>query len=195
MNNQLNIVNASGSLIYDRKINRNKGLLLSELEDWWLGKGSQEKLLNRMYMSLQDNKNEKFFFLTYYKHFQSILADALPALIPQVQFNYDPKTISQLRGQRRVTQRIDFIMFLPNKRAIFEIDGAHHYSQIDQMTNKKIANPRLYAQMVAEDRVFRLAGYEVFRFGGYEFQNDSHAKAVIIDFFKRYFMENKVYWE
>lgn len=193
VNNQINVVNSAGSLIYNRRINHNKGLFLTDLEDWWLGNEFQEKLLNRMYLSLQDNKNEQLFFLTYYKHFQPLLSDALPALIPQVHFNYDPKTISQLGGQRRVTQRMDFLMFLPNKRAIFEIDGAQHYSQIDPTTNTKIANPRLYAQMVAEDRIFRLAGYEVFRFGGYEFLNESHAKVMIIDFFERYLKGNKVY--
>ncbi|MFF3312826.1 hypothetical protein [Streptomyces sp. NPDC002952] len=30
------------------------------------------------------------------------------------------------------------------------------------------AVPRLYAEMVAEDRLLRLAGYEIYRFGGWE---------------------------
>jgi hypothetical protein len=42
---------------------------------------------------------------------------------------------------------------------------------VDSATNHKIANPQLYAQMVSEDRMFRMAGYEVFRFGGYELTN------------------------
>ncbi|MGW2892953.1 hypothetical protein ACWDDN_48215 [Streptomyces griseoruber] len=32
------------------------------------------------------------------------------------------------------------------------------------------AVPRLYTEMVAEDRRLRLAGYEIYRFGGWEHQ-------------------------
>ena len=44
-----------------------------------------------------------------------------------------------------------------------ELDGRHHYADADGG-----ASPALYAEMVREDRALRLAGYEVFRFGGYE---------------------------
>ena len=33
-----------------------------------------------------------------------------------------------------------------------------------------------YATMVSEDRRLRLAGYEVYRFGGAEFSPDAHAE-------------------
>jgi hypothetical protein len=49
------------------------------------------------------------------------------------------------------------------------------------------ASPRRYAEMVTEDRELRIAGYEVFRFGGYEFRSPDGARAVLRDFFERIF--------
>jgi hypothetical protein len=37
--------------------------------------------------------------------------------------------------------------------------------------------------MVAEDRRLRLAGYELYRFGGYEFLDDAKAKQTVKNFF------------
>ncbi|MDQ0888915.1 very-short-patch-repair endonuclease [Paenibacillus sp. V4I9] len=192
VNNQLHIVDPKGNLVYDRRIIRNKGVYLEDLEDWWQHKNrNQIKLLNQMYQSLQSDP-ERLFYFTYYKKFQPLLGGKLPALIPQVHFNYDPKTIQQLSMQRRITQRMDFLMFLPRKRSIFEIDGIQHYSVSDPATNRNIANSRLYAQMVTEDRMYRLAGYEVFRFGGQEFINQTSAEQMVFDFFEKYFKENKI---
>ena len=43
-----------------------------------------------------------------------------------------------------------------------EVDGKQHYAEGDT------ASPKLYSEMVSEDRRLRLRGYEVYRFGGYE---------------------------
>ena len=40
--------------------------------------------------------------------------------------------------------------------------------------------------MVAADRQLRLAGYEVFRFGGAELQDDA-GKAIVVEFFRALF--------
>lgn len=45
---------------------------------------------------------------------------------------------------------------------MIEVDGKQHYAEGDA------ASPRLSAEMVSEDRRLRLAGYEVYRFGGWE---------------------------
>lgn len=68
---------------------------------------------------------------------------------------------------------------------VIEIDGKHHYAINDQVS------PRLYAEMVAEDRTLRLAGYEVYRFGGYELQRleDAH---VVIAFFNALFQRHPI---
>ncbi len=43
-------------------------------------------------------------------------------------------------------------------------------------------NPTLYAEMVAEDRRLRLAGYEVYRFGGKELTGPYSAE-IVSEFF------------
>lgn len=186
--NEIKIVkNAEFCLVYNRQLNYN-GLLWSELVDWWANqidiqdspfKKQANSLYSRLLKSINENEVEKLLFSTYY--FQVCLSnrDTLPALIPQVYLHYDPKTIRELNGEKRLSrQRMDFLMLLPNgKKVVIEIDGKQHYS-----TNDK-ANPRLYAEMVEEDRRLKLAGYEVYRFGGYEFINEKDAKQKILDFF------------
>ena len=66
---------------------------------------------------------------------------------------------------------MDFLLlFSDRRRVVIEVDGKQHYATGDT------ASPELYGQMVAEDRRLRLAGYEVYRFGGAElFRDDSTA--------------------
>ncbi|MEZ4673915.1 MAG: hypothetical protein R2932_06680 [Caldilineaceae bacterium] len=81
-------------------------------------------------------------------------------------------------------QRMDFLLLLPNKiHVVIEIDGKQHYSENGE------ASPRLYAEMVKEDRRLRLDGYEVFRFGGYEFfgMNQKQIDLLVSEFFTSLF--------
>jgi len=65
-----------------------------------------------------------------------------------------------------------FLLLLPNRRrVVLEVDGKHHYAREDGR-----ADPVRYATMVSEDRRLRLAGYEVYRFGGAEFSQYAHAE-------------------
>ena len=41
--------------------------------------------------------------------------------------------------------------------------------------------------MVKDDRALRLKGYEVYRFGGYEFLDETKAKQMICEFFDKLF--------
>jgi len=90
----------------------------------------------------------------------------LPALLPQVYLHYDPYSAAQLGGKPRLfRQRMDFLMLLPHRvRVVLELDGKQHYSD-----DSGSASSVRYAAMVREDRELRLAGYEVYRFGGHEF--------------------------
>lgn len=47
------------------------------------------------------------------------------------------------------------------------------------------ASPARYAEMVAEDLRLRLAGAEVYRFGGYEVRGSRASKELVADFFTR----------
>ena len=126
-----------------------------------------------------DQKKNSFFYIisiikTYYKNnFQ------------QVYLHYDPLTIKQLNGQKRlIHQRIDFLILFSDKdRVVIEIDGKQHYSENDK------SSPKKYSQMVKADRSLTLSGYKLFRFGGYEFkQNNINMvlKKFFDDLFKLY---------
>lgn len=70
-------------------------------------------------------------------------------------------------------QRMDFLLlFSDRQRMVSEVDGKQHYAHGDQ------ASPVLYSEMVAEDRL-RLAGYEVYRFGGYELAQKQNSVAMV----------------
>ncbi|MFC9386933.1 hypothetical protein [Streptomyces venezuelae] len=59
---------------------------------------------------------------------------------------------------------MNFLLLTPNRsRIAIEVDGVQRYAHA---TGK--ASPRLYSEMVAEDRRLRLMGYDVYRIGGHE---------------------------
>jgi very-short-patch-repair endonuclease len=139
-------------------------------------------------------------FRAYYEHFGPRPPDRLPALIPQVYLHYDPYTKRE-RGDEQVLarQRMDFLLLLENGvRIVLEVDGQHHYGV--EAGGKFQANPGLYASMAAEDRRLRLAGYEVYRFGGHEFKGvrldhdevDAESAGLVVDFFTRLFKRHGV---
>jgi very-short-patch-repair endonuclease len=112
------------------------------------------------------------------------------AYIPQVYLHYDPYTIRQLANEKRlVRQRMDFLMlFSTHERIVLEIDGQQHYSE------NNTVRPDLYADMVAEDRRLRLAGYEIYRFGGYELFGNK-GKTIITQFFQDLFKRHSIAME
>jgi very-short-patch-repair endonuclease len=190
--NEIKIVkNEEYCLIYDRPLTE-KGLLWEELVDWWCDRENlheqtrseqRRSLFNRLKASVENNEPETILFHTYYNCFLKKLGDNLPALIPQVYLHYDPYTWNQLKGVKRLArQRMDFLLLLPySKNIVIEIDGKQHYSE-----NEK-ASPQLYAEMVREDRRLKLAGYELYRFGGYEFLEVEKAQQMVNNFFSDLF--------
>ena len=84
-------------------------------------------------------------------------------------------------------QRMDFLMLLPNGiRVVIEIDGKQHYSEGD------ISSPKLYAEMMVDTRELQLKGYEVYRFGGYEFMDSQQMKQTVRDFFEMLFKKYSI---
>lgn len=171
LNNDIEIVkNKDNCLIYYNSIGK-QGLRWGELVEWWnLQENSKDNLLTieqslykRLEKTLSNDVEKKLFYL-YYKEFKPILENELPVLIPQVYLHYDPLTIRQLYGKKRLThQRMDFlILFSDSDRIVIEIDGKQHYSDGDK------SSPKKYSEMVEADRRLTLNGYKVFRFGGYE---------------------------
>lgn len=189
VNNDISIVKNEGNcLVFDKRIPES-GLKWDDLVTWWSSSKyhnpDEENVDKELFMRLEktlDASLEKSFFRKYYNLFKSELGGNLPALIPQVYLHYDPKTIAQLKGEKRlVRQRMDFLMLLSNRhRIIIEIDGKHHYTEGEK------ASPKLYSEMVAEDRRMKLAGYDLYRFGGYELSYGDKDK-LIEDFFRKLF--------
>lgn len=187
INNVIEVVgNAQYCLIYDRPLSES-GLTWQELVGWWSEisdeTGDERSLGLNLYQRLArslDNDAEKLVFRTYCKRFSAGRFD-VPALVPQVYLHYDPYTRRQLgdRPGPLVRQRMDFLLLLPQRaRVVLEIDGRQHYAGSDGT-----ASPERYAAMVSEDRNLRLAGYEVFRFGGQELVDRTTAVPMLEAFF------------
>lgn len=194
VNNDISVVkNEENCLIFDKAIPE-IGLKWVDLVSWWetsnYHKRGEENLDRELFLRLKktlDKGIESDFFTKYYIIFRKVLGDELPALIPQVYLHYDPKTMAQLKGQKRLErQRMDFLMLLSDRhRIVIEIDGKQHYSKGDK------ASPTLYSSMVAEDRRMKLAGYDLYRFGGYELTYGNMDK-LIEEFFKKLFRKYSV---
>ena len=192
INNDIEIVeNAEFCLVYNWPLDED-GLSWRKLASWWQEQqnepdeaSARKSLGARLFKSL-DNPAEQKVFSVYYKHFASLNPD-LPALIPQVYLHYDPYTARQLQGAKNLErQRMDFLMlFGRGIRVVLEVDGKQHYSEPDGT-----ASPKLYADMVAADRQLKLAGYELYRFGGLEVTSNQ-PEAMLKDFFEKLLAKHK----
>jgi hypothetical protein len=176
-------------LVYDRPISG--ALLWSDLWSWWMESGQAasddpeeagRELYERLEQSLA-SEPEMTLMRQYFETLSEPVGDALPALIPQVYLHYDPYTLRERGGRGPLErQRMDFLLLLNGgRRIVLEVDGKQHYSEGDR------SSPRLYAAMMAEDRRLRLRGYEVFRFGGHEFMEQSKPEAMLGVFFTELF--------
>lgn len=206
VNNDVEIVrNADKVLIFDRPLPSSGLLLWKDLRDWWAElQGvedptvAKEGLFRRLRQAVLGARSPGEFavFQGYYERYGTSLGDRLPALIPQVYLHYDPYTRRQ-RGDEQflARQRMDFLlMFEQGVRVVIEIDGRQHYAVPDaDSLDRYIAHPQRYAEMVAEDRRLKLMGYEVYRFGGFEFLDvdldqrtvGARAQQCVGDFFDR----------
>ncbi|WP_431946881.1 hypothetical protein [Micromonospora marina] len=196
VSNTIEIVkNEDFCLVFDRPLGE-AGLTWAEVVAWWAethapAAGSERAAANQLHARLLRSLDagrpasaepgpERQMFLAYTELLKQH-GFQLPALIPQVYLHYDPYS----RQHRRVAgplprQRMDFLMLLRGRRRlVIEIDGKQHYAEGDR------ASPRLYAEMMREDRALRLDGYEVYRFGGHEFRDVQQARTDIRAFFGR----------
>lgn len=180
LENSIKVVkNKEHCFIYDRNINNNN-LTWEDLNNWWTS--IKNNKLSEGLLNIYDNKSKiEYKFLSSYILYSSKKNYlTLPAMIPEVYLHYDPKTLKQLvvekEGKRLIHQRMDFLMLINGHRIIIELDGKQHYSDDDKPSPKK------YAEMVTYDRKMKLLGYDVYRFGGYEF-NNSNFKEELFKFF------------
>lgn len=185
INNDLEIIeNAEHCLVYDRPL-ADTALTWRQLTAWRARNdsldGEEERaaaheLYARLLKSMERNGAERFVFERYCARYRTHGFDT-PALIPQVYLHYDPYT--RRAGGTLTRQRMDFLLLLDRRRrVVLEVDGVQHYAD-----RQGRASPALYAEMVAADRGLRLAGYEVYRFGGHEITDRSQAATILDKFF------------
>lgn len=202
VNNDIVILrHAEHCLIYDEPI-ADDGLHWTKLVEWWAEREgldpneptTRSQFGERLGKSLASDP-ERRLFKAYFKIMRPLLGESLPALVPQVYLHYDPVTLRDLRERgdapRFDVQRMDFLLLLSHGvRVIIEIDGRQHYSTGTEPSAKP--SPEVYARTVRSDRHLRLAGYEVYRFGGYELRDDNICGKVVEEFFTRLFRRHKV---
>lgn len=175
LNNDICITrNEEHCLIYDKKISE-KGLTWKQLVDWYatienISPMEESYLIERLKNSM-DSEPEKMFFDAYIEVVKEY-GDFIPALLPQVYLYYDPLSV-KVRGWKLFEhQKMDFLMLCSmSERIVVEIDGSQHYAESISINGKKtnVALPKKYGEMVKAQREMTLYGYEVYRFGGYEF--------------------------
>ena len=197
LNNDIRITkNADQCLIYDRPISSN-GLMWNDLVQWYaenfgISENCEKAFIGRLCSCLDSSYKDtgatagpETWMLQAYYNLKKELGMDLPALIPQVYLYYDPLTIKQRGYKLFEHQKMDFLMIFSHRdRIVIEIDGKQHYATGD------VASPKLYSEMVQAHREMSLFGYDVYRFGGYEFLNadrDTEAKKVMLDNIKRFF--------
>lgn len=187
-------------LLYDEDIGAN-GLTWGELLKWYnnnhlpFDKGLLEKLWDSV-KHCGSPIEEQFF--SFYLEIIEEYGDNIPALLPQVYLFYDSKVQKERTIKIFDHQCMDFLMlFSGSQRVVIELDGVQHYSdgtvQIpDSPYPQPIASTAKYASMVSSQREMTLAGYEVYRFGGKEFQNQEQAKAMVQQFFLDLFGKHRI---
>jgi very-short-patch-repair endonuclease len=191
LNNTIEITKGANTcLVYNRPL-PDDGLSWAALVDWWatetLHETNQDVAARHLYRRLVRSlasPPEHLLFRTYAHRYANTEHASTPALIPQVYLHYDPymRRDPAQRPGAVIHQRMDFLVLLPGRRrVVLEVDGQQHYT-----TDDGRASPSRYATTVSEDRRLRLAGYEVYRFGGAELMNNEEdGRALLEQFFTR----------
>ena len=197
LGNEVRVVDdAAACLVYDRPIPAG-GITWRELREWYDKKYLKKcgRMEDRLRVPL-DSPIEAAFFDAYVKCAEGHDGD-VPALLPQVWLYYDP-VLQRNRLERLFEhQRMDFLMLVSERqRIVIELDGVQHYGEKKVIPGRMypdyIASPERYAQMVAAQREMTLAGYEVYRFGGKEFEDEERARHMVIDFLEGLFKRHGV---
>ena len=198
LNNDIRITkNAEQCLIYNRAISSN-GLMWNDLVQWYaetygISSNFEVEFINRLCSCLDVSFKEggaksgpETWMLQAYYDLKKELGRDLPALIPQVYLYYDPLTIKQRGYKLFEHQKMDFLMIFSHRdRIVIEIDGKQHYSR------ENIVSPELYSEMVKAHREMSLLGYDVYRFGGYEFYNadkNEEVKKAMLENIKQFYV-------
>lgn len=181
LDNNIEILSdTSKVLVYDKPLSID-GLRWTDLQNWWAeltqehdSDQAKATLYRRLRKSLPPSSPPQLLlFDSFFSGFGPMVPD-LPVLLPEVWLHWDAKTVAERGAQALLNHRMDFLMLLPGGvRMVIEVDGSQHYAD-----DSGRANPVKYAKLVKGDRELKLAGYDVYRFGGSELQGDDAPKMV-----------------
>jgi hypothetical protein len=165
-------------LAYDVPVSE-RGLTWRDVESWWLrrqgipAEQAKRELWRRLLRVCSDvSPAQRALFVVYYDYAKD--HDPLFALLPEVWLHWDPVSRRQRGEDAYLNQRMDFLMLLPGlRRVVLEVDGEQHYA-----TSAHQPSPRIYSETTRGGRDLQLAGYEVYRFSGYELSEDRAANTV-----------------
>lgn len=194
VNNDLDIVDAKGALVYDQPIGPT-GLQFGDLAAWWqrtrpdpAGEEARHSLYRRLFNAIPDKSPPQQRVFNLYHRLHSEHLDAMPALLPEVWLHWDPKTVQQRGPQALLGQRMDFLILGPNnQRIIIEVDGKTHYTD-----SHGRPSPQVYAQNTRYDRTMQLRGYTIYRFGAIELDTDTDAEILLAQFFSDMFHQHNI---
>lgn len=200
LNNDIRITrNENQCLIYNRSI-PSSGVMWNDLVEWYAAENNLAddqnpevafitRLCDCLDTSFKANgakSGPETWMLQAYYNLKKELGIDLPALIPQVYLYYDPQSVKQRGYKLFEHQKMDFLMIFSHKdRIVIEIDGKQHYAE------GTTASPKLYSEMVRAHREMSLFGYDVYRFGGYEFigaDSDETVKNKVLEDIKQFFI-------
>lgn len=200
LNNDIRITrNENQCLVYNRSI-PSSGVMWNDLVEWYAAENNLTddqnpevafitRLCDCLDISFKANgakAGPETWMLQAYYNLKKELGIDLPALIPQVYLYYDPQTLKQRGYKLFEHQKMDFLMIFSHKdRIVIEIDGKQHYAE------GSTASPKLYSEMVRAHREMSLLGYDVYRFGGYEFMGadaDETVKNKVLESIKQFFV-------
>lgn len=173
LDTDVEVLTSSDKLLrYDKPVGRD-GLRWQDLLTWWAeqtnttGSDPKKALWSRLLAAIPPTSPpQRDLFEAYHRIYGQ--CDSFLALLPEVWVHWDPQTVQRRGDDAYSTQRMDFLMLLPNhRRVVLEVDGRQHYSDKGQ------PSPTAYARTMQGDRDLRLSGYEVYRFGAREITGPS----------------------
>lgn len=193
--NQIEVVDARGALIYDVPIGQ-EGLRGRDLRAWWNdhednprpSEDPARSLYTRLSQSIPNSSPpQRLMFWVYHKLYAERLDD-VPALLPEVWLHWDHRTVKERGVRALLGQRMDFLILGPNnQRIVLEVDGKTHYTD-----DSGRPSPTRYARNTQYDRDLQLRGYNVYRFGAAELPNEPEAMSLLEPFFDRLFSKHNL---
>ncbi|KAB1925819.1 hypothetical protein F8280_11140 [Micromonospora noduli] len=203
IDSDVEVVDPTGDvLVYDRPIGP-AGLRWRDLQTWWSdtrqvqdGHQAKRELYQRLGNSVPPHSRHQLLLFRLYHDIYGACLQELPALLPEVWRHWDPKTV-KARGKDALLQfRMDFLLLAPaGARIVLEVDGQTHYASEREAADGQrrwLPDGNEYAHTMAASRDLTLAGYEMYRFGTNDLNDEDQARKLVTAFFDSLFRRHRI---